>query len=235
LLRSGFRATAPSVRVLGIETSTSQASAALIEAGQVIASRACTRPKQSAEQLLPMIAELLAATGWSRSALDRIGVSVGPGSFTGLRVGIACAQGLALGLGIPLLGVTSLRTMARAVPASMLGTRCALLDARRGEVFAAAYQAGPRAAEVLAPLALPAADARASLERALATPIVWVGSGLALAGIEAGFRAPETDEPSATAVGLLAEELEPSEHPPIALYVRDAGATLPDLGPPALH
>lgn len=223
------------MRVLGIETSTSQASAALIEGGQVVASRSCSRPKQSAEQLLPMVAELLAATGWSRSALDRIGVSVGPGSFTGLRVGIACAQGLALGLGIPLVGVTSLRTMARAVPDAMLGIRCALLDARRGEVFAAAYQAGPRAAEVFAPVALPVGDARRSLERAVAAPIVWIGSGLALAGIEPSFAGSEVDEPSATAVGLLAEELEPAEHPPVALYVRDAGATLPDLGPPALH
>lgn len=218
------------MRVLGIETSTSQASAALIEEGRVVASRSCSRPKQSAEQLLPMIVELLTGAGWSRSSLERIGVSVGPGSFTGLRVGIACAQGLALGLGVPLVGVTSLRTMARAVPASTLGIRCALLDARRGEVFAAAYEAGPRAAEVLAPFALPAGEARERLEQVLGAPLVWIGSGLGLVGIEPSFRGAEADEPSATCVGLLAEELEPSQHPPIPVYVRDAGATLPDLG-----
>lgn len=224
-----------SARVLGIETTTQQASAALLEGGKLVASRSCSRPKQSAEQLLPMIAELLAESGFSRTSLDRVGVSVGPGSFTGLRVGIACAQGLALGLDIPLLGVTSLRVMARAVPESLAGVRCALLDARRGEVFAAAYAAGPRAAELLAPFAVPAASARASLEQALDAPIVWIGSGVGLVGIEPSFRSTESDEPAASVVGQLAEELDPAQHPPIPVYVRDAGATLPDLGVPALH
>jgi tRNA threonylcarbamoyladenosine biosynthesis protein TsaB len=223
------------VRVLGIETSTSQASAALIENGRTLSSRSCSRPNQSAEQLLPMIAELLASAGWSRSSLDRIGVAVGPGSFTGLRVGIACANGLALGLGVPLLGVTSLRAMARAVPDSIPGLRCALLDARRGEVFAAAHRAGPSAAEVLAPLAVAAEGARGFLEEALGEPLVWIGSGLSLAHLEPGFRSPEADNPSASSVGLLAEELDPGDHPAVPVYVRDAGATLPDLGPPALH
>jgi len=223
------------VRVLGIETSTSQASASLIENGRVVSSRSCSRPKQSAEQLLPMIAELLAAAGWSRTALDRIGVSLGPGSFTGLRVGIACAQGLSLGLGIPLIGVTSLRAMARAVPDSLPGLRCPLLDARRGELFAAAYRAGPSAVEVLAPLAVPAASARATLESSLDAPIVWIGSGLGPAQIEPSFRSPEADAPAASVVGQLAEELNPDEHPAVPVYVRDAGAALPDLGPPALH
>ncbi len=223
------------MRVLGIETSASQASAALIENGSVVSSRTCARPKQSAEQLLPMIAELLAAAGWSRTTLDRIGVSVGPGSFTGLRVGIACAQGLALGLGVPLLGVTSLRAMARAVPESIPGLRCALLDARRGEVFVAAHRPGPSAAEVLAPVAVAAQSVRATVEQSVAEPIVWIGSGLELAHIPPGFRSPDTDLPAASAVGQLAEALPPDEHPAVPVYVRDAGATLPDLGPPALH
>jgi tRNA threonylcarbamoyladenosine biosynthesis protein TsaB len=220
---------------LGIETSTSQASAALVEAGRVVAHRAHLRPKQSAEQLLPMIAELLAEAGWSRTALDRIGVSVGPGSFTGLRVGIACAQGLALGLGLPLLGVTSLQAMARAVPDSILGLRCALLDARRGEVFAAAHDAGPWAAERLAPLALPIERARETLLATLGEPLVWIGSGLSLLGAEPSFSSAATNEPSAGAVGQLAEELDPALHPAVPVYVRDAGATLPDLGAPAPH
>ena len=223
------------MRVLGIETSTSQAAAALVESGRAVASRTHARPKQSAEQLLPMIAELLAEAGWSRSQLDRIGVSVGPGSFTGLRVGIACAQGLAMGLGLPLVGVTSLAAMARAVPESILGLRCALLDARRSEVFAAAHHAGPRAAEQLAPLALPIASAQQTLQQLLAIPIVWIGSGLSLLGAEPSFDSAETREPSAAAVGQLAEELDPADNPAIPVYVRDAGATLPDLGAPARH
>lgn len=221
------------MRVLGIETSTSLASAALVENGEVLRSLSHARPKQSAEQLLPMIAELFAQQGWSPSALERIGVSVGPGSFTGLRVGIACAQGLALGLGVPLVGITSLRAMARAVPDTLPGARCALLDARRGEVFVAAHEPGPRAAELLAPRALPTAGALDRLRAELGPTIVWIGSGLELVGAEPSFRSADSLEPSATRVGQLAEVLDPAEYPPLPVYVRDAGATLPDLGTPA--
>jgi tRNA threonylcarbamoyladenosine biosynthesis protein TsaB len=221
------------VRVLAIETSTSQASVALCDSGQLVLERSSARPKQSAERLLPMIAEVLGEAGWPASSLERLGVSVGPGSFTGLRVGIACAQGLSLGLGIPLVGVTSLQAMARAVPANILGLRAALLDARRAEVFAGVYEAGPRAAEHLAPFAVAAAGAANTLSAQLAQPLVWIGSGLTLAGIEPTFASPQTNEPSAQAVGLLAEELNPRDHPAIPVYVRDAGATLPNLGAPA--
>lgn len=222
------------MRVLGIETSTSQAGVALLDGGKLVLERASARPKQSAERLLPMIAEVLAEAGWQASSLDRLGVSIGPGSFTGLRVGIACAQGLSLGLEVPLVGVTSLRAMARVVPESIRGLRVPLLDARRGEVFAAAYEAGPRAAEHLAPLAILADAARHRLSTDLPAPLVWLGSGLALCGGEPDFSGPRAEEPSAFAVGLLAEELEPNEHPPVPVYVRDAGATLPDLGTPAV-
>jgi tRNA threonylcarbamoyladenosine biosynthesis protein TsaB len=215
------------VRVLGIETSTSQAAVALVEDGRLVLGRAHARPKQSAEQLLPMIAELLAEAGWTRGDLERLGVSVGPGSFTGLRVGIACAQGLALGLGIPLLGVTSLRAMARAVPDSVVGTRVPLLDARRNEVFGAGYHTGSGTTELLAPLALPRASAVSTLKAQLPEPIVWLGSGLSLVGASPSFSSLETEHPSACAVGQLAEELDPAACPPLPVYVRDAGATLP--------
>jgi tRNA threonylcarbamoyladenosine biosynthesis protein TsaB len=217
------------VRVLAIETSTSRAQVALLERGQLVLARSHTRPKQSAEQLLPLISELLAEAGFQTSSLDRLGVSVGPGSFTGLRVGIACAQGLALGLDIPIVGATSLQAMARAVPVARPGLRCSVLDARRGEVFVAVHRSGPRADPLLAPKALPAESAEATLARELEpeAPLVWIGSGLALVGKPAGFSSPETEEPSAHAVGLLAEELDPAQHPPLPVYVRDAGATLP--------
>jgi tRNA threonylcarbamoyladenosine biosynthesis protein TsaB len=175
-----------------------------------------------------MIAELLAEAGWQRQDIARLGVSVGPGSFTGLRVGIACAQGLALGLGVPLLGVTSLRAMARAVPESIPGLRCPCLDARRAEVFVGAYGPGPLAPELLPPLALPAESAAQTLSARLGpAPLVWVGSGLSMLGIAPTFSSPASEEPSAHAVGLLAEELDPAECPPLPVYVRDAGATLP--------
>lgn len=226
------------MRVLGIDTSassTGKASVALLEGGTLVASREHAAPKQSAERLLPLIAELLAAAGWSRTSLERLGVAVGPGSFTGLRIGIACAQGLAIGLEVPLVGVTSLRAMARAVPDAVAGVRCAVLDARRGEVFVAAHESGPGAREVLSARALPIESARATLEAELGQPLIWVGSGLSLLGLAPSHQSPTSNEPHASAVGLLAEELEPSVHPPLPVYIRDAGATLPNLGAPTPH
>lgn len=217
------------VRVLAIETSTTQASVALLDGGRVALERAHERPKQSAERLLPMIAEMLGETGWPRGSLDRIGVSIGPGSFTGLRIGIACAQGLALGLGVPLIGVSSLQAMARAAPDSVPGIRWAVLDAHRGEVFVGAYQPGPRAAEVQAPQVVSTTQARAMLEEQRDAPVVLVGGGLALLGLNATVRSPETLEPRALALGLLAGVLDPARHPPLPLYIRGVGATLPDL------
>jgi tRNA A37 threonylcarbamoyladenosine modification protein TsaB len=102
-----------------------------------------------------------------------------------------------------------------------------LLDARRNEVFAAAYGRGPGCPELLAPLALPSASARSQLEQQLPGPLTWLGSGHTLLGVSPGFRSPEADNPSAYAVGLLAEELDPACCPAVPVYVRDAGATLP--------
>lgn len=223
------------MRVLGIDTSANRATVALLDSGKLVATREHAEPKQSAERLLPLIAELLADAGWSRASLDRLGVAVGPGSFTGLRIGIACAQGLALGLSIPLVGVTSLRAMARAVPDDVPGRRCAVLDARRAEVFVAVHDSGPGAQEVLPARALPVASARATLEAELSAAPIWIGSGLSLLGLQPTYDSPATSGPHASAVGLLAEELAPAEHPPLPVYIRDAGATLPDLGAPARH
>jgi tRNA threonylcarbamoyladenosine biosynthesis protein TsaB len=110
-------------------------------------------------QSLALASELLAQAGIGWDALERIAVGVGPGTFTGLRVGIATARGLAQSLGIEVVGVSSLRVLAQAAlqgPDSQ--TRrgvLAAIDARRGEVFAAAYDAQ---GELAPPRALPPED-----------------------------------------------------------------------------
>ncbi len=105
-----------------------------------------------ATRLLAMAAELLQEAGIGWSALQRIAVGVGPGRFTGLRVGIATARGVAQSLAIELVGVSSLRALAEATRYGD-GPVLAVIDARRGEVFAAAYAAGEElmAARTLAP------------------------------------------------------------------------------------
>jgi tRNA threonylcarbamoyladenosine biosynthesis protein TsaB len=93
-----------------------------------------------ATRLLAMAGQLLAEAGVAWSALDRIAVGLGPGTFTGLRVGIATARGLAQSLSVELIGISSLRALAQGASAEHGHQRVlAVIDARRGEAFAAAY------------------------------------------------------------------------------------------------
>ncbi len=109
-------------------------------------------------QSLTLASELLAQAGIGWDALERIAVGVGPGTFTGLRVGIAIARGLAQSLGIEVVGVSSLRVLAEAAlrePDAQMRSVLAAIDARRGEAFAAAYDAQ---GELAPPRALPPED-----------------------------------------------------------------------------
>ncbi|HUB74276.1 MAG TPA: tRNA (adenosine(37)-N6)-threonylcarbamoyltransferase complex dimerization subunit type 1 TsaB [Solirubrobacteraceae bacterium] len=154
------------MNVLGFDTATPSTAVALrLHDGTVLETRDDPPPGAHpghATRLLAMAAALLsrAGTGWQE--LQRIAVGVGPGTFTGLRVGVATARGLAQSLGAEPVGVSSSLALARCAQAhepSLTGARGAVLavtDARRGEVFAAAYERGedglPRA--LAGPLAL---------------------------------------------------------------------------------
>lgn len=95
--------------------------------------------KTPTEWLLPAIDDLLAKAGVVKSALDAIGIVRGPGAFTGLRVGLATAKGLALALGCPLLGLSSLQCLAMQLPFTQMPV-CVMLDARKQEVYACLYR-----------------------------------------------------------------------------------------------
>jgi tRNA threonylcarbamoyladenosine biosynthesis protein TsaB len=131
-----------------------------------------------ATRLLAMTDELLARAGVAWSALDRVAVGVGPGTFTGLRVGIATARGLAQSLAVDLVGVSSLLALAHAAAGQGQGGLLSVIDARRGQAFAAAYRLSGDGAvdELAAPRALAPED---------------LGSVVA----EAEQRAGEHDEP----------------------------------------
>ena len=118
------------MRILALETSSPRGSVALTEGVTLIASEEHSEPSAHAELMLPLVSRALARAGWSRSSIDRIAVGVGPGSFVGLRVGIALAEGLSLGLGRPVVGVGSLSAMLGALSREHAGPRAALLDAR---------------------------------------------------------------------------------------------------------
>ncbi|MGE4230173.1 MAG: tRNA (adenosine(37)-N6)-threonylcarbamoyltransferase complex dimerization subunit type 1 TsaB [Dongiaceae bacterium] len=109
-----------------------------------------------AEALMPMIVETMAEAGESFRLLDAVAVTVGPGAFTGIRVGLAAARGIALAAGIPAVGVTTFAAVAESVPESERGNRrlVVLLDSRRGDVFVQEFATSLRPArppEIRAP------------------------------------------------------------------------------------
>ncbi len=219
------------MRILAIETSSRRGSVALLEDQRLIASLEHEQPNSHAERLLPMVEQLLTEAGWPKSSLDRLGVGVGPGSFTGLRVGIALAEGLSVGLDRPLCGVGSLWAMAFGALAEHPGPCCALLDARRDELFVAVYQA--QRLELCAPLALPIQELPAFLDKYEVISVVGEVAREVAHGRTA-LTGATLDLPHARWVGALAAQLDEAHFPPEPQYVRGIGATLPKL-PESAH
>ena len=126
------------MNVLGLDTSTSASAACVLRADgvafEVVPDLAeLTAPPGHARDLMPRIAEVIERAGLDYPEINRIAVGVGPGSFTGLRVGIATARGLAVAHGLPIHPVSSLRALAEGIDAPV---RVPVIDARRGELFA---------------------------------------------------------------------------------------------------
>jgi tRNA threonylcarbamoyladenosine biosynthesis protein TsaB len=126
------------VIVLGIESATARAGVALGTNDGVIASAQVTRGPRHAEILVPSIQFVCDQAGMTLDDVDAIAVDIGPGLFTGLRVGIATANGLAQALGLPMIGVSSLDLLAHPLRHSATDI-VSVIDARRAEVYAARY------------------------------------------------------------------------------------------------
>jgi tRNA threonylcarbamoyladenosine biosynthesis protein TsaB len=126
------------MNLLALETSTECCSVALLH-GDALIERSELAPRRHAELVLPMAESLLAEAGFQRAQLDGIAVGRGPGAFTGVRLAISVAQGLAFALDIPVLTVSSLAALAMQAPRDAQAT-LAVMDARMGEVYACAFR-----------------------------------------------------------------------------------------------
>ena len=203
--------------VLAIDTCLFACAAAVVRDGQVLASRIEAMSRGHQERLAPLVAEVMQEAGLAFDRLDRIGVTVGPGSFTGLRVGLAFAKGLSAALGVPVVGVGSLEALAE--PHG--GRVFAVLDAKRGQVYLQAFADG---AAVSAPDALPIETAAARV--AELAPDLMIGTGAALlADMRPGVGVIEADHTDPAAVARLAAVRAPA--PPRPLYLRAPDAKLP--------
>ena len=126
------------MNILAFDTSTSNESIAISRNGQIIADMTTKTKRTHSERLLPTVESLLAQTDMKLEDISAIAVSIGPGSFTGLRIGLSTAKGLCFGLKIPLYTTSTLRSLAN--NACMNSSKiCALLDAGRDEYYYAVY------------------------------------------------------------------------------------------------
>jgi tRNA threonylcarbamoyladenosine biosynthesis protein TsaB len=127
------------MNLLAIETATECCSVALIHGDELIA-RSELAPRRHTDLVLPMADALLAEAGIGRHALDAIAVGRGPGSFTGVRLAVSLAQGMALALDLPVITISSLAALALEAPEEEGTAILAVIDARMGEIYAASYR-----------------------------------------------------------------------------------------------
>ncbi len=199
------------MKLLAIDTSTRTTSVAVVEGDGAILAHDEIRADGHSAELLPRIAAMLARAGVAPRTLDAVAVGVGPGSFTGLRIGVAAAKGVAFGAGVPLWAVSSLAALALDLAAH---TEAALLvpvlDARRGEIFAGTYARTATGVTALAPdRVLPAAELAAIIDALASASVALGGDGVEAYRAELGAlaahaiaNAPGT--PSAASIARLA-------------------------------
>ena len=167
------------MRILGIDTATSSASAALLQDGTIIADEIRAQPKLGhAEIVLPLVRSVLGRAETTLAEIDGLAVSIGPGSFTGLRVGLSTVNGLAYGSRLPVAGISTLLANASR-PSAFEGVICSMLDARKKEVYVAFFRRASGSLRRLTQDAIMPLDAVVEQTRRLAggEPILFAGDG----------------------------------------------------------
>lgn len=173
------------MKILGMDSSGLVASVAVVEDNELVAEYTTNYKKTHSQTLLPMLEELKNMIELDLETIDAIAVASGPGSFTGLRIGSATAKGLGLALGKPLVEVPTLEGLAW----NLYGTDrvvCPLMDARRNQVYTAAYEFLPRQEgfELRGILPQSPMDIQAVLEELnrLGRPVIFLGDGVPVYG-----------------------------------------------------
>jgi tRNA threonylcarbamoyladenosine biosynthesis protein TsaB len=212
------------VKILAIDTALAAASACVFDGEHfdVLAIESIALERGHAEALLPLIDRVMARSEGGFEALSRVAVTVGPGSFTGLRVGIAAARAIGLACDIPVVGVSTLAALAAPLILEQgCDTVAAAIDARHGNVFVAAFALDGQT--VLAPQIAPAREVAHALGGGR---VRLAGSGAALVAIEAakiGGDIEIDDEnlvPDIVFVARLGLLADPALAPPRPLYLK---------------
>ncbi len=219
-------------KILAIDTALNAVSACLYESGAPAAeaSETILMQRGHAEALLPLIDRVMAQAGFA--ALGRVAVTVGPGSFTGLRVGIAAARAIGMACNVPVVGVSTLAALAAPVIlAQKPGLVAAAIDAGHGNVYSAAF--GPDGRAIVAPRV---ASVREAVRLLGSGPIRMAGSGAPLLAIEAWSGhlvaevVGETVAPDIIFVARLGLLADPSRSPARPLYLKPPDIKALDAG-----
>lgn len=218
------------MKMLVIDTALGACSVGVFEDDRALAIRSEPMAKGHSERIGGFVRDVMEASGIGFDTLDRIGVTVGPGSFTGLRVGLAFAHGLGEALDRPVIGVSTLAALAASRPATDDHPFAAVIDARRGQVYLQAFRGD---ASLCPPQAL-AIDAAVDLLEGLGCTGM-LGSGAAILNARRTDRAllpltvtePAVLDPSPQALARLTQRADPEENPPRPLYLRAPDATPP--------
>jgi tRNA threonylcarbamoyladenosine biosynthesis protein TsaB len=165
------------VLVLGIDTTTLVCGVSVADAGVVLGEYSLQVKKTHSERLLPLISSLLCDTGLTPADLSGVAVASGPGSFTGVRIGVATARALGQALGIPLVGISTLEVLAAQVR-YFPGLLSPLLDARRGQVYNAVFRAGERPHRLSEDRVVPLAEVLAEFDRS--EQVLFLGDGVSV-------------------------------------------------------
>jgi tRNA threonylcarbamoyladenosine biosynthesis protein TsaB len=221
------------MRVLAIDTALGACAAAVLDArlGEVLASESLPMLRGHAEAIMPLIARVMDSAFVDFARLDRIAVTVGPGSFTGLRVGIAAARGIALAAGKPAIGLSTLSALAAPHVASRAGeTIIAAIDGRNEQVYFQVF--APSGATIVAPRLDRVRTAVRSVQSAA---VVITGSGAALVAAHwpSASSAPRVEVHAAPDIGWVARlgaAAQDEKTPPKPLYLRRPDARPQDGG-----
>ncbi len=233
------------LNVLGLDTATTGCSAAVWSSGGIIAHRFEEMDRGQAERLNPMIGEVMAVSGLTYGDLDAIAVTIGPGAFTGLRIGLAAARAIGLASSIPVIGITTFAALAGVVPKEEAVDRKLLVavNGKRKDVFVEIFD--DKGQSIAAPGSLDPGTVPGSLP---AGPVLIAGDGgpalkVALAdcreaGEGAGARIrfssamgpPDAAQVAIAGAASLSGSLPLETAPPRPLYIRPPDARLPGAG-----
>lgn len=190
--------------ILALSTSTPHASVALVSGDRVLASLSYDDPRGHAERIFALVDDALASAGLTRADVRLVACDIGPGSFTGVRIAVASAKGIALGLGVPLAGVVSLDAMAAHARASCPphALVAAAIDAKKDELYLAVYD-GDTA--LLPPSHVPVAEVAGRVAAAVVgRPFVSIVDAASFVGFAPGAERALVAPPEAAWVGRLA-------------------------------